>query len=440
MKKTIVSTAIILFLISTLLGQKSSIVLTFSSDNNGNHLPLDSILIKNLTQDASVMLYAPDTSYSLVYTGMNEMPAYNNDLLSLSQNFPNPSKDKTEFNLSMGEKGTLEICVFNLLGKQITAFQRKLDKGTHHFSFNPGGEKVCLLSATAFGFTQSIKMYSTSDVSGNCEINYLGLSSEINNFKSAQFVKDFPFDLGDDLLFVGYNELGESGLLDSPEESQTYIFQFATNIPCIGTPTVDYEGQVYNTIQIYSQCWLKENLNVGQMIPASQSQTNNNAIEKYCPMDNEYYCNTFAGALYQWSEMMNYTYEPGAQGICPDGWHIPTDMDWQLLEGAVDSVYGIGNPEWASTNWRGSDAGGNLKQTGTSFWESPNTGATDAFGFSALPGGYVVQDEYWGGGWKGYFWSSDIAAAYFRNMDWNQLMIKRGGGAGLAISVRCIKD
>ena len=57
--------------------------------------------------------------------------------------------------------------------------------------------------------------------------------------------------------------------------------------------------------------------------------------------------------------------------------------------------------EWDNTDWRGSDVGGNLKQTGTSFWDPPNTGATDAFGFSALPGGYVVQGGYWEADGKG---------------------------------------
>jgi len=141
--------------------------------------------------------------------------------------------------------------------------------------------------------------------------------------------------------------------------------------------------------------------------------------------------------------MMNYANEPAVQGICPEGWHIPSDIDWQILEGAVDSFYGIGNPVWDNNNWRGFDAGGNLKQSGTTMWAPPNTGATDAFGFSALPGGYIVQGEFWGAEWKAYFWSSDIQELYFRNMDSDEVKIKRDGyegGAGLAISVRCLKD
>ncbi len=440
MKKIVVFTAIILFMISSLLGQKSMIELSFTGDNNGDYLPLDSILIKNLSQDASVMVYAPDTVFNLIYTGLEETPAYHNDLLSLSQNFPNPYKDKTEFSLSMGENGILEISVFNILGKKIGTFQRKLDKGNHHFSINPGGEKLCFLSATAFGLTQSIKMFSTSDLEGNCKINYLGSGSQNNNLKSLEFTKDFPFEPGDDLLFVGYNEIGESGMLDSPEENSDYTFQFATNIPCIGVPTVDYEGQIYNTIQIYSQCWFKENLNVGELIPISQSQTNNNIIEKYCMGDDEYYCN-ITGGLYLWNEMMKYTYVNGGQGVCPEGWHIPDDLDWQLLEGAVDSEYKIGNQEWENNDWRGVDVGGNLKETGTANWMYPNTGATDAFGFSALPGGYIVQNGFWGFEYKGYFWSSDMVGKFYRNMDWNQIMVKRDvGGTGIAISVRCVKD
>ena len=441
MKKIVTLTAILIFLIHPLFAQKPLIELLFTGDNNGDYVPLDSIYIKNLTQGADVMLYAPDTTFNLFYVGLNELPAYLNSLLNLSQNFPNPFKDRTEFNLFMGKSGILEIKVFNLLGKQVVEFQSRLDKGSHSFSFIPGGENIYLLSATAFGITKSIKMFCTSDSERNCKINHLGNKFANYSFKSIAISDDFPFELGDILLFVGYNELSESGLQDSPEESTIYTFQFATNIPCIGTPTVDYEGQTYNTIQIYSQCWFKENLNVGVMIPSSQYQTNNDTIEKYCISDNEYHCNNFAGGLYFWSEMMNYANEPGGKGICPDGWHIPDDLDWQILEGAVDSEYKIGNPEWENYDWRGTDAGGNLKQTGTTNWEPPNTGATNAFGFTALPGGYFVQGGFWGPGHKGYFWSSDIVVKIYRNMDWNQVMINRNdSGNGLAISVRCLKD
>lgn len=441
MKKALLVLSVIVGTLNLNLNGQN-LAITFSGDNNGEDVTLDSLYIKNLTQEASIMLYAPDSTINLLIVGLNELSANQSSFFNLSQNSPNPFKDKTELDIFMDKDGKLKVEVFTLLGQRVAHYQKSVLKGTHQFSFLSGGESVYLLSATAYGVTKSIKMFCTSDLKRGCKIEYIGNKSANDYFKSEEQSKDFPFELGDEILFVSYNDLGESGLLDSPEESKTYTFQFATNIPCVGAPTVDYEGHTYHTIQIYNQCWFKENLNVGEMIPTSQSQTNNNIIEKYCPLDDEYYCNTFAGALYKWNEMMNYTIEPEVQGICPEGWHIPSDLDWQILEGAVDSVYGIGNSEWNNTDWRGSDAGGNLKSTSSEYWYPPNTGATDAFGFSALPGGYIVQGEYWGPEWKGFFWSSDNVQHFFRNVDSDQVRIKRGNGvgAGLAISVRCLKD
>ena len=87
-------------------------------------------------------------------------------------------------------------------------------------------------------------------------------------------------------------------MIDSPSTNQTYTFQFASNIPCPGVPTVTYEGQVYNTIQIFGQCWLKENLNVGTMINGEDEMTDNGIIEKYCYYNDQANCDTYGG-LYQ---------------------------------------------------------------------------------------------------------------------------------------------
>jgi uncharacterized protein (TIGR02145 family) len=240
---------------------------------------------------------------------------------------------------------------------------------------------------------------------------------------------------------VGYSELGESGFTDAPESDMDYTFQFATNIPCPGLDSLYYEGQWYQTIQVYSQCWFKENLNVGTWIQSSQPQTNNNVIEKYCMADMSLGCELFGG-LYKKFEMMNYIYESGGQGICPEGWHVPLDMDWQILEGSIDSEFGISDPVWNSTGWRGSDAGGNLKQVGTSLWTPPNLGATDAFGFNLLPAGYFVQNEFWGPEYKTYLYTSDYPDTYLRNVDYDKMNINKDlfTGTDAAISVRCIKN
>jgi uncharacterized protein (TIGR02145 family) len=105
---------------------------------------------------------------------------------------------------------------------------------------------------------------------------------------------------------------------------------------CARTPTISYRGKNYNTITIGNQCWLKQSLNIGTMIDNSQDQSNNNLVEKYCYSNNESNCATYGG-LYQWDEVMQYETTEGAQGICPEGWHIPTTEELDALINEVDN-------------------------------------------------------------------------------------------------------
>ncbi|MCD4744940.1 MAG: hypothetical protein K8R58_01425, partial [Bacteroidales bacterium] len=157
------------------------------------------------------------------------------------------------------------------------------------------------------------------------------------------------------------------------------------------------DGQYYTTVEIENQCWMAENLNIGTMIYGYKDQLDNSIIEKYCYHNDTSLCDEYGG-LYQWNEMMQYTSEQGTQGICPPGWHLPTDDEWKILEGAVDSIYGIGDPEWDQMMWRGYDAGGNLKETGYIHWADPNYGATNSSKFTVLPAGSRFYDGtafYW---------------------------------------------
>ncbi len=135
--------------------------------------------------------------------------------------------------------------------------------------------------------------------------------------------------------------------------------------PC-GTLTVDYEGKTYNTVLIGSQCWLKENLDIGTMVTGVTDQTDNATIEKYCYNDDPANCDIYGG-LYQWDEAMQYSTSPGAQGICPTGWHISTLAEFQTLSSAVG---GDGNALKAIGQGSGGGEG------------------TNTSGFSALLAGY----------------------------------------------------
>ena len=151
-------------------------------------------------------------------------------------------------------------------------------------------------------------------------------------------------------------------------------------IPGCGMPFTDArDGQTYNTVQVGNQCWMAQNLNVGTKIPAyTQESTNNGIIEKYCYNDDEAYCTDYGG-LYKWDEMMEYTNQEGIQGICPEAWHIPTDAEWMEL---VDFTGGL------------VVAGGKLKEEGFDHWLSPNTGATNESGITALGAGFRSFEDH----------------------------------------------
>ncbi len=199
--------------------------------------------------------------------------------------------------------------------------------------------------------------------------------------------------------------------------------------PWVCGDILNYEGRQYATVQIGDQCWMQQNLNVGQIIESEQDQTNNSTIEKYCYNNEQANCDEYGG-LYQWNEMMLYTQEEGAQGICPHGWHIPSNAEWNILEDM------FGGTE---------TAGGHLKETGTLHWEWPNTGASNESGFSALPGGAIFNpDEFVELHMHGYFRSSTMVnetATWFRHMDFNSSLIFRDlNDKSWGFSVRCIKN
>ena len=140
--------------------------------------------------------------------------------------------------------------------------------------------------------------------------------------------------------------------------------------------------------------------------------------------------------------MMQYTIIKGVQGICPDGWHLPTDDEFKILEGTVDSQYPVGDPIWNTEGWRGFDASLNLKSTSGWYFGGNGTGL---YCFTVLPGGFRSNKgniSY--GGKYAYFWSSSggnsyyarYRKLYYHNDDISNFSINKDTG----FSVRCLKN
>ena len=209
-----------------------------------------------------------------------------------------------------------------------------------------------------------------------------------------------------------------------------------------GDPFTDpRDEQTYTTVQIGDQCWMAENLNIGTMINGSENMTVNGVIEKYC-YDNEYAnCDEYGG-LYQWNEIMEYVTDTAVQGICPEGWYVPTDLEWKVLEGTVDSQYPVGDPIWNNTGLRGYDAGLNLKST--SGWYGGGNGS-GLFGYKALFGGYRnFNSSFLDLTYIATFWSSSESNAdnaLFRSLFYNTALVYRDyTNKDSGFSVRCVQD
>jgi uncharacterized protein (TIGR02145 family) len=193
---------------------------------------------------------------------------------------------------------------------------------------------------------------------------------------------------------------------------------------CPGIATVDYGGQTYNTVLIGNQCWLKENLNIGTQITGTQIQINNSIIEKYCYGDDPLNCNTFGG-LYQWDEAMQYISTAKTQGICPTGWHIPTNAE----------ILTLGNSVGGNSN--------SLKAIGQGVDTSAGTNTS---GFSGLLTGLRIpfSGSFSGLSIDGYYWSStqsdathaDLLDLSGNDRNVNQYAIGKDGG----LSIRCLQD
>lgn len=444
MKKTLLIICSILLLATVnVSAQKPVIDLTFSSINDTVWVPLESITIKNITRGVDTTINYPDTVLTIYYqVGVDENGQQANGFKVL-QNFPNPVKSSSTINIFVPEKGNVNISIMDAVGRLISTTDQALTKGYHTYSFIPGKEKLYFLTATFQGISSSIKIINESaNSSSRSSLVYKSHSGSNSLTKSSANAKGFSFDKGDRLIYVGTFDDMESGIFDIPKADESYTFQFATNIPCPDIAEVSYEGQTYNTIQIYSQCWFSENLNVGAMIAGDTDMEDDNNIEKYCYNDEETNCDEYGG-MYQWEELMQYETGAGSQGICPDGWHIPSSGEFIILSGAVDSQYSYGDPEWYSDDFNGFDAGLNLKSEDG--WAEEEKKKFDSFGFTAFAGGQRISNGYFDGlTYKASFWSSEIdfpGASWYLSLSYLEDGVDRSSQTfSWGKSVRCIKD
>jgi uncharacterized protein (TIGR02145 family) len=292
------------------------------------------------------------------------------------------------------------------------------------------GTNNCNVEITSSTYTHKIMGTLTSKSNGlgisNCRVTVLNPDSSVSQLyaytSSNGFFQVASVPEGSRTIRFSEKCYLETQLNVSDSDLQ-YDAEFETEFVDIR------DGKVYVIVEIGEQVWMAENLNYGEIIEGDLNQEENQIAEKYSFYNDESYCNTYGG-LYQWDEAMQYQSGQGSQGVCPDGWHLPTDDEWTTL---VDYI-------------GGSDIGGDkLKEISTTYWHNPNTGATNESGFSALPGGHRMENgQFVNLGEYTTFWSSTEYSdhcSWYRQLENGISSVSRGEYEKyIGRSVRCIRN
>ena len=227
---------------------------------------------------------------------------------------------------------------------------------------------------------------------------------------------------------------------------------FSPFSPCPGHETVtDMDNNTYNTVLIGRQCWMKESLRTTKYadntpIPQGRRISSNTAYWYY-PNNDESTDPTY-GLLYNWKAVMgsassSSAVPSGVQGICPTGWHVPSDAEWTQLTDYLSSLsqYICGNDNTNIAMTLASAIGWNSDTTTCAVGTTPSS--NNATGFSALPAGYF-NGVYGGFGRNACFWSttaSNSSSVYFHNLGSNLANVNRNTlNKSVAFSVRCLRD
>jgi uncharacterized protein (TIGR02145 family) len=244
--------------------------------------------------------------------------------------------------------------------------------------------------------------------------------SGAENIKNAAAVVRMQYTTGDLLKFKGKSGIYATVVMDVPTTSKTITFDFSS--------CTDYDNNNYTTVQIGAQTWMEENLK------STHYSDGTNAA--YYDYDHDPNNSLIYGRLYAWPSVMNgaassNTNPSNVQGICPDGWHLPSVAEWQ---------------QFAAFLGGSNIAGGKLKETGNAHWINPNAGATDETGFTALPAGiWAFWDEFQ---WLGDHGAFSTSTGNLPMVEVTGIMLQTSNGIMTfgdfhpddALSTRCVKN
>ena len=325
------------------------------------------------------------------------------------------------------------------MGQVIAQTSSFVQAGGNGFNLTVTAAGIYTVSLRTEQGTISNKVICTETAEPENSIQYAGPISGLdkNLLKSARNISTTQYSLGyspgDIILYRCRSGIYTTVITDSPKTSKNYEIEF---VDC-----KDPDGKNYSIVKTGDQTWMAENLAYLPFVSPSSGGGSNISpfyyvygYEGSSVSEAKAHTNyTTYGVLYNWE---------AARTACPSGWHLPTDEEWKMLE----MNQGMSSSEADGAGWRNSGSvGSKLKESGTSHWPSPNTGANNSSGFNALPGGF----RYGSGGIHDLgdaanFWSSSGDGS---SNAWYRYLTNYMNGVGRSydyrssgFSVRCFKN
>ncbi len=443
-------------LLSIISVQAQNYQISFTA--TGASTVIDSVKVENLTQCTQTYAGGEDILYLELASGKKDIDNRTDNSLSV---FPNPHENYCNIELEVPLSGMVSIEISDMKGNVMLRSGSYLQQGKHKYLLSGMSsgvyaiqikteECICvgkILNIGASGTTPCISYQGFAGVQNEVEEHKPGNDKDgAGNMASAIHMQ---YHTGDILKLTGLSGIFRTVFMLVPASGQTVSFTF---IPC-----TDDDGNNYAVVKIGNQWWMAENLNSGTFAGITSPQVSgtkfcmdiNGQEDPDCPM----------GGLYEWDNLMQDTgfcngtgaypndrCSDPVQGLCPDGWHIPSHYEWNTLSAnSGDSPQDF--PYNMSLGFYGVDEGGNLKKKCTTDWWNPNFGATDKTGFGAVPGGDTWAGVFEDFGQSAYFWTSTASDYIVYYTPWVYALnyslstigrseyVKENG-----FSCRCIKD
>jgi len=386
---------------------------------------LSSVKIENLTKDTIVTINAGDVLTLSAVTGISEI---DNKVKTGMKIYPNPMTDRSTFEIYPPVEGDAIITVYEMTGKRVAQIKAYLGNSLQKFNVSGLNKGLYFINIKANTYQLSGKLVCNEKSNGKTRIEKISddiqAVDERKSKMDSKGLEDPPsiqYSPVDILKFTGVSGTNTTIVTaKNITQDTTITFEF--------TACTDGDGYNYPVVNIGGQIWMAENLKttkyqngdlIGTTTPATLDLTGETAPKYQWAYNGDENNVAAMGRLYTFYAITD------SRGVCPFGWHVPTNQEWTTLTTYLGGT---------------SIAGGKLKETGTAHWASPNSGATNETGFTAIPGGLRT--------WDGYFmtfarwWSSTEVwpgVAYGRTINSSNDDINSNNlGENDGISVRCL--